>query len=639
MAEPAATVDVAAYIHKDIFNSIKISPTGEYYAATVPQEDRTSLVILRRSDNSVTAKVGYGKNTHVIGFWWVNPTRVLVSIAEQLGSLDQPQSMGELYAINADGTHADTLVGVRADSRQTRKNQMVAAELVDTLPDDDQHVVISAHSFSDPNPIAELMDVYSGRRTTLVRSPAPHGSFVTDDSGVVRFASGSGADNNQHVYYRAGADAPWQQINDQSTSGHEERPIGFSADGKTAFLQVEQQKGPDAIVAFDPDTGTRKEVLRDDDTDPYALIRRPGSSVPVGALFMDGTTRTAFFDNDGREAKFQRSLEAAFPNSHVVITSQTTDGKLLLLQVSSDRAPGTFYVFDTQSNKAEFVSSRGSWFDPKKLATRRPVSVTTRDGLTIHGYLTVPSGSEGKNLPMVVNPHGGPFGIQDIWAFDIESQMLADAGYAVLQVNFRGSGGYGRAFQHAGALQWGKTMQDDLTDATRWAIQQGIADASRICIYGASYGGYASLMGVAKEPDLYKCAVGYVGVYDLPMMYEKGDVQSRRSGETFLKEWLGDAKDVADASPNRLAGRIKAPVFLAAGGDDQRAPIKHSKLMETALKEAGGSVETLYFPNEGHGFYTPEHQREYYTHLLAFLSKYLGGAMAKAADGGANAAK
>jgi dipeptidyl aminopeptidase/acylaminoacyl peptidase len=206
-------------------------------------------------------------------------------------------------------------------------------------------------------------------------------------------------------------------------------------------------------------------------------------------------------------------------------------------------------------------------------------------------------------------------------------QLLAKAGYAVLQLNYRGSGNYGRAFHHAGAREWGARMQDDLTDATRWTIDQGIADPARICIYGASYGGYAALMGVAKEPTLYRCAVGYVGVYDLPMMHEdKADMA--RWVENWADGWLGDPATLAGRSPNRLAAQIKVPVLLAAGGEDETAPIKHSKMMEKALREAGVPVETLYYDTEGHGFYSEPHRREFYTRLLDFLSRHIGGAKA-----------
>jgi dipeptidyl aminopeptidase/acylaminoacyl peptidase len=195
-------------------------------------------------------------------------------------------------------------------------------------------------------------------------------------------------------------------------------------------------------------------------------------------------------------------------------------------------------------------------------------------------------------------------------------------------VNYRGSGNYGRAFLHAGAKQWGRKLQDDLTDATRWAIAQKIADPERICIYGASYGGYAALMGAATEPGLYRCAAGYVGVYDMVKRH-KALAGDSRSGQAWADDWMGRREDMAAISPTGLAGRIKVPVFLAAGGKDRVVPVEHTEAMEKALKAAGVTVESLYFPHEGHGFYIEAHRREFYTQLLAFLSRNLGGATAK----------
>ena len=283
------------------------------------------------------------------------------------------------------------------------------------------------------------------------------------------------------------------------------------------------------------------------------------------------------------------------------------------------------------ARKADHLISRSDWIDVDRSASVKPIALKARDGLPLHGFLTLPAGSNGRNLPMVVMPHGGPFDIFDSGQYDRETQMLAAAGYAVLQVNFRGSGNYGRAHTQAGAQQWGAAMQDDVTDATRWAISEGIADARRICIYGASYGAYSAMMGAAREPGLYQCAAGYVGVYDLPMMYTRGDIQDRGSGVTYLREWLGDPAKLGAVSPVNLAERIKVPVFLAAGGEDKRAPIQHTERMEAALKRTGTPVESLYYKTEGHGFYTEAHRSEYYDKLLAFLARSLGGKTATTA--------
>lgn len=641
-APAAQAVDVKAFIKKDTFNDIKLSPNGDYYAATVTLEDRTVLAILRRSDNKVTASFSREKHSVVSGFHWVNTERMVISIAEKFGGLDEPLGTGDLYAVNADGSKADILVGqqVRSDGPgtkiQPRKVEAVAAYLVDDLPGDDKSVIISVSPFTnDPFTRAERMDVYSGRRATVARAPVRNARFTTDNTGVVRFALGVGVDNINKLYYRAGDGAEWRMINDEAVTGFREFPVGFSADDSVAYFQAEHKAGPDSIVAFDVASETRRQLLRDDDTDPADFIYRNGTSIPVGVWFMDGKPRTAFFEDGAPEERLYRSLEAAFGGDAVRITSQTSDGRLALVQTWSDRNPGDFYVYDTVAKKAEHLLSRRDWFDPAAMAEMRPVQLKARDLMTLHGYLTLPQGSAGKALPMVVVPHGGPYGIQDVWGFQTEPQMLANAGYAVLQLNYRGSGGYGRDYTQAGAREWGGKMQDDLTDATRWAIQQGIADPGRICIYGASYGGYAALMGVAKEPALYKCAAGYVGVYDLPMMQKEDGRTSKRLGN-WSSDWVGqDLAALGAVSPNRMAERIKVPVFLAAGGEDKTAPIAHTEMMEKALRKAGVPVESLYYPNEGHGFYVEAHRSEYYTKLLAFLSRNIGGAAATSSSGAA----
>jgi acetyl esterase/lipase len=644
------TVDIAAFVKPDSFDDIKISPTGEYYAATVPSEGESILVIIRRADNKAMAGFGLGANTYIANFEWVNPSRVVFGTARKFGALDQPQLTGNLYAMNADGTGKDILVGQDVNVMstgthiQTKKTETIAAFLLDGLPDDDKYVLITVWPFeSDAYSRVEKMDVYSGRRVPVARAPVRNADYVTDPQGHVRFAYGRTTRNDNQLFYRDGdatdwtRTSDWRELNDESSSGHIEVPLGFSADGKVAYLQVQGTKGPDAIVAFDPHDGTRKQVLQDDDSDPADIIRSLGLHypAPVGAFIDDGKPRTAFFDEASPDARLYHSLEAAFAGDRVEITSKTADGRMALVQVSSDRDPGEFYLFDTVDKKASYLLARREWQDPAAMAEVRPIALKARDGLTLHGFLTVPHGSDGKHLPIVVLPHGGPFWVADVWGFDTETQLLASAGYAVLQVNFRGSSGYGRAFTDAGSREWGGKMQDDVTDATRWAIDQGIADPARICIYGASYGGYAALMGAARESGLYKCAAGYVGVYDLPLMFRKGDIQDHDSGEAYLHDWIGDPSALGAVSPVNLAGRIKVPVFLAAGGQDERAPIAHSERMEQALRTAGVPVETLFVRTEGHGFYTQEHQQAFYERLLSFLDKNIGGGAGSASTAAA----
>lgn len=630
----AAGIDVDAFVKPDSFTQIKISPTGDYFAAAVPLADSTGLAILRRSDNTLVATANLGRNKHVADFWWVSDGHVLFSGAEKIGQLDEPQATGDLYATSVTGS-TEILVGQSLQVMTTgshikpKKMERVAAFLVDTLRDSETEVLVSVEPFTkDPFTRVDRMNIRTGRRTTVARAPVRNARFLTDHAGEVRVAHGFHTDNAWRLYLRKGKGDEWTLVNNEAISNRVDSPIGFSADNRTLYLQSERAQGPDVIVAYDVESGERKDVLGDDDRDPSAIIRSTIDGTPVGALYQDGKARTAFFDEASSDARQYRSLEAAFPGQSPLVTSQTRDGKLTLVQVASDRNPGDYYLFDTERKSAAHVLSRRTWIDPERMAEVRPITLAARDGLQLTGYVSIPHGSTGKDLPMVVMPHGGPYGIYEGWFFDVDTQLLSAAGYAVLRLNFRGSGNHGRSFQQAGAREWGGRMQDDLTDATRWVVSQGIADGRRVCIHGGSYGAYAALMGAAREPSLYRCASGYVGVYDLPMMQADTGRQSRRLGK-WSKEWVGgDAAALAAASPNRIADRIRVPVFLAAGGEDEVAPIEHSHRMEKALLAAGVPVQTLYYDTEGHGFYVEANRREYYTRLLAFLGEHLGGATA-----------
>ncbi|KQR11278.1 S9 family peptidase [Xanthomonas sp. Leaf148] len=629
------TMDLAPYLKSDQFERIKISPSGAYLALTMPLEDRTVPGIVRRQDKVATAKVTGGVNSVVDDFWWASDERIVVSMAQRLGSRDEPVAIGQLHAIDADGKNGRLLAspyGTNPDinGAQLKMDLDPATYMLDTLPGDARNILVSAVPFvGDPNVRIDKLDIQTGRRTTVATSPVRRAGFVTDQQGRIRFANGLDISNISKLYYRDNDDAPWRLINDAATSKHREFPLGFSADGSRAYLQVEQATGTDVLVAWDPATSKATPLLHDDTVDPYHILRDLDGTTPIGASYMSDRVRNRFFDETAPTAKLYRSLEKAFDGNAVYITSATSDRRMVLAYVWSDRNNGDYYLFDTVSKKADRVFSRREWFPPDGVPATRQVSFKARDGLVLHGYLTQPLHAQaGKPLPLIVMPHGGPFGIFDKWEFDDDTQLLAAAGYAVLRVNYRGSANYGYAFTQAGAKEWGGRMQDDVTDATRWAIGEGIADASRICIYGASYGGYAALMGVAKEPALYRCAAGYVGVYDLDMM-ARDTGRSARWAKNWTVDWLGARDTLAARSPVTLARQIKVPVFLAAGGKDERAPIEHTKAMERALKGAGVPVESLYFPNEGHGFYTEAHRREYYTRLLAFLSKQLGGATAK----------
>ena len=619
---------VDPFIEEGGIRDVKISPTGEYLAMTMRAEGQTGLMIVARGETRARAVMRFTRDTHVHDFWWVNGERVLMSLAETFGTRDDPVPTGELYGMNADGGRKELLVGYRATGVQTGtrigvdREGRVAAFLVDPLPDDDQHVLVTVRALGrEPNTRIERLNVYDGRRARMAPSPVSHADFVTDHQGRVRFTVGHVSDNYSQLFHRRDDASPWEPINHERTSNRVEWPLGFAEGDTIAYLRVSQPTGPDRIVALDTVTGERKDVAGDAIVDPRPVYLHGGVR-PIGAWYLGARPRLAFFDEQSAEARLQHMLQRAFPGARASVRSSTLDGNQRVVLVESDVDPGSFYLFDVGTAKADLIVARDAQIDSERMAAMKPIELKARDGVVLHGFMTTPLGAEGKSLPMVVMPHGGPFAVFDIWGFNADAQLLAASGYAVLQVNFRGSGNYGRAFRQAGARQWGGTMQDDVTDATRWAIAEGHADPQRICIFGASYGAYAALMGAVREPDLFRCAIGYVGVYDLPMMI-RDDIAQSRSTAIWMREWVGSETAALEAaSPTRRAGEIKVPVFLAAGGEDFVAPIEHTRRMESALKKAGVPVEALYYPKEGHGFYEIGHRREFYSRVLAFLARH-----------------
>ncbi|MFZ2753222.1 MAG: S9 family peptidase [Lysobacteraceae bacterium] len=630
VAQTVKPHDIEDFIREDKFRSVTVSPKGTYIAVTVPVEDKTVLLLLKPGDSQAPTRIDVaGKKTHIVDVVWVNDERLVYSVALKDQLDERPSYTGELFAINADGSKSKQLAGyIRDDAMIVGRaggqaaKETVAMSIINTLPEDDENVIASVFRSGSDFTTVERVNVYSGTRSRLSQAPVTNANFMTDNTGFARFVIGAKKDQFSKLYYRKSEDDKWELMNDEGASGKVVFPLGFSVDNNLAYLVSQEKSGPEAVLEYDIATGISRVVARDALADPAGRINAIGKRHVIGVYYAGSTPRYEYFAPDSPDAKAHRALQRAFPGQVIIAGSERTAKNEVLIYASGDREPGSYYAMNLDTRKVSPMMYAAEWLDPQRLGTMRDVVVEARDGRKIPALLTLPPGSDGKNLPLVVHPHGGPY-LGDVWGYDTNVQVLAAHGYAVMQVNFRGSTGYGREHELAGHKQWGLKMQDDLTDATRWAIAQGIADKDRICIYGASYGGYASLMGVAKEPDLYKCAIGQVGVYDLARMKADDSL-----GNDYLRRYhervMNDG-DLGPVSPSRIADKIKAPVFLSAGHEDPRVPIEQSEMMEAALKKAGVPVETLYFKTEAHGIYKLEHRREFYAKLLMFLQKHIGG--------------
>lgn len=625
----ASSLRVQDMVQRDEFEIARLSPDGEYLALSVPLGDSTALVVVDLRTMQRIGSANHGKNVHVLGFEWVASDRVVYWVGERFGELRAPQSTGELFAMNADGKKKELLIGFRAGNDinrasniKQRKPEMVYAALLDPMPSEPKFALVSVYKLDGSeagHSRVERLNVLTGRRTTTALAPVPRATYLVDHSHEVRFASGSAIDNVDKLYYRDGKDAPWRLVNDEAVSGRTMQAIAFAADNGKAYVLATEASGPDRLYLFDPADSSFTRVLGEQSSDVAEVLLDPATRAPFGVHFVGSTGEAFLLNPDNETSRLYEALQNSFSGQRVYLGARSSADTGLIV-TASDRLAGDIFLFDYKAKKAQFVLARSPWADPDAMRPMMPITFAARDGLTIPGMLTLPAG-EGKALPLVLYPHGGPIGIYDDWVFDPVVQWLASNGYAVLQVNYRGSGGYGRAFEQAGFREWGGKMQDDLTDATQWAIGQGIADPSRICIYGASYGGYAALMGAAKEPGLYRCAAGHVGVYDLRMIQSNPDAGV--SVRTHFKAVLGE-ENLDAVSPALLAERIQVPVLLTAGREDVTAPARHTERMRDALIKAGKEVDAKIYPGEGHTFFVEANQIDSYSRLLAFLDRHIG---------------
>jgi dipeptidyl aminopeptidase/acylaminoacyl peptidase len=609
-ATAAQPLSPEAYLAPGDIDSLIISPDGEHYAATVPLEDRTALVILRRSDMKRSGYVMFKAETHVTDVYWVNNRQLVYSDARRMGPLAAPRSSGRLYKVNADGSEGGPVV-------------TELAFLHHLLRGDDDHVQVIRQS-AGATPRLVRLNINTGKFVgEQVKHPLDGGSYFSDNAGVVRFASGYKDYEIRSRQFQRDDDGEWREINSEADTGVELYFTGFSADNKTAYVIIESDEGPDGFYAYDMATGERTLVARHERVDVGRVLRSPLDGGVIGLVYFAGKPEVKLIAPEDPFARSLAKVMRAFPGSYVFPTSYTRDGRTGIYHVSSDVNSGEYFRIDHQTGEASFVIAANERQDPRRMAPMRAFSIKARDGVLLDGFVTVPvdAAAAGRPAPLVVMPHGGPKGVFDTWGFDPEVQLLASRGYAVLQVNFRGSGNYGRAFRESGNGEWGAKMQDDVTDATRWAIEQGIAAPGRICLYGASYGAYAAMMGLVREPDLYACGIGNVGLYDLVKMY-KADARSRY-GRDYFNTALGDV-DLATISPSRLAERIRAPVLMGAGALDDTTPLEQTRAMESGLRKAGAPAEVQIYEREAHGYYLTKNRLDWAQRVLAFLDAHVG---------------
>ncbi|MCL1090849.1 S9 family peptidase [Shewanella profunda] len=635
IANPNALSQAQLFSKGSEYSNVKISPTGKYLSAITSVDGKKVLLVLDAQTKKLLNAIRFPSNAQVGDYEWANSERIVLAKEYLKGWTDVPQYYGELMAVNADGSRPAYLFGYNSGEQQTgsniKKNTAINATafILDPLPDDERYMLVNAIPWNNESSLnIELkqdvyrVDLFTGVRKRITGAPIGQARFMTDHDGEVRFATGEDGKNTTKVFYRK--DGDWINTDKLNIGLTDFQPLSFADDKNTIYAAGRSQGETLCVYKINIETGDKKEIIQDENVDPSNFWINGTNKQLYAVEFENGYPSYAFVDSEDSHAKLLKDLIGALPGHQVRIVSETRDAEKLVVLAFNDRNPGDYYVFDTKKLKLEYLAAAKKWLDPEQMAEVKPISFTSRDGKTLHGYLTLPFGKEAKNLPLVVNPHGGPHGVRDWWGFDSQNQYLASQGIAVLQVNFRGSGGYGDQFERAGYQKWGSDIQHDIIDATQYVIDQGVADKERICISGGSFGGYSALQSAVLAPDMFKCAIGMAGVYNLELMFDKGDVARRNSGTSYLKEVLGQDKAVLKAmSPSENVDKLKANILLAHGGEDERAPIEQLESLEKALKAHKYPYQKLVMDNEGHGFYNDEHRAKYYEQMLGFLKTNL----------------
>ena len=631
MADPVSFADLARHAR---YKMVKISPDGTHIAATSVLDNGQTVLTLINLVTKKGANIAPREGDDVLDFWWVSPKYVVYSEAEHDGGWDMPLATGELYSVEADGGSPTMLYGYRMSTMEAGTHIQHAtaengtAQFLSRIDGDPDHILVTIENWDASGAAGALtavyrMDARSGTKVRVTGAPMREASFLADHHGHVRFAMGDDLQGNRAIYMRPPEGGDWELLD--KPGADRDWPLAFSADDKTVWFQCPGAPGF-GICKFDPATRNLTNVWSNPHVEATDLAQGLAEDSVIGVEFGDGRPALSVFDDQAPGVKALVELMQQYPGEDVQFVSGTDDGSKAIALVQADVDPGTFFLYDKASNSFSPLLQRAKWIDPNQLGRAEPFTFKTRDGLSEQGYVTYPPGKDNtKNLPMVVFVHGGPYGIRDSWEYDPYVQAMATRGYAVLQVNYRGSGGYGFDFEKAGWHQWGGKMQDDVTDATNWAIAQGIADKNRICIYGGSYGGYAALEGAVSVPDLYKCAIGYVGVYNLPEMLSRKDSAQTLYSERYWQRTVGtDETTLAQHSPVYQLDNLKARVMLVVGGRDTIVLPSQGQEMHMAMLKRRIPHEWMYKPDEWHGFYDEKNIAELFEKADAFLDANIG---------------
>lgn len=603
-----------------------LSPNGKYLATTANIKGMLQLAVVEMDTGAAKTIAGYEK-LDVVHIHWINDERIVFSVIDRDG--EQTSSSGGLYAIDRDGGKSSILIRSLEHALFQNQAAFLTSPLWMRMLDvarDDPNSIIALGYFFNRDVVPYRVDTLTERRKEIYFNvPGLARDFIFDGRNQLRVVvSANAEDSIRTVWYRDTVDQAWRKLSEHSSMEPRFSVIGFDEDNQTMIVAAPAGDGRKGIYKYDFANNKPGELLASDknaDVDG-GLVFSPDTRKLLGVRMTTEPPRTQWLDKG--YAALQAGIDRAYPNLVNVIHPGNAGAAMLVYSYSSTH-PGNYSIYDPAKKKLRNLFATRPWLDPKKMSEQLVFDYVARDGLPIPSYLTLPQGREAKALPLVVLPHGGPWA-RDHWGFDPQVQFLAGLGYAVLQPQFRGSTGFGDNHFKKGFKQWGLAMQDDITDGVNSLIKQGLADPKRICIMGASYGGYAVLMGLIKDTYMYKCGINLLGVTDLAHLYSNVSGGDDRVAQYGKKEMIGDPDTLREqfiaTSPSRQAGKILAPVFMVYGEKDRRVPLIHGEDMRDALRKQGKAVEWMELEKEEHGFAKEENRFKVYGAIETFLKKY-----------------
>lgn len=599
---PPPKISTADFFKNPDQTNIQLSPCGHYITYLKPVNKRMNIFLENMVDSSSIQLTN--SEYDITSYLWTSNSKILY-VVDETGA-----EKYKLYSISL----VDTTI------TNISPKDSASVYIIDPLHKIEDELIVGVNQ-RDP----KVFDVYrlnlkNNQYKLLAENPGNITKWLTDNNGKLRVALKTDGVNTG-LLYRNNENEPFKLI-EKSNFRETFVPVMFDFDNNHLFVKTNRNRDKVALIKYNPNERQEVEtVFENSEVDLDNAIISTKKEKILGVTYTTYKKQYKFFDKE--RAEIQSYLESKLGDYQTVIVSSNDNENKYLVKTYSDKSLGSYYYFDVETSDLRKLADESPWLKEDQLSSMKPITYKSRDGLTIHGYLTLPKGYEAEDLPVIVYPHGGPW-IRNYWGFDPVVQLFANRGYAVLQMNYRGSVGYGKAFWEKGFKEWGRNIQYDIADGVDWLVRQGIADPEKVGIFGYSFGGYSALMNVSIYPDKYKFAVSLSGVVDLTQLINSIPPFWAPFQEMFF-EMVGnpstDSLMIASYSPTEIAENVKNPIFIAQGKNDNRVKATDVNKYVAKLKSNGVYVEYFFMDDEGHAIIKEENRIEFYKEAEDFINK------------------